>query len=369
MSIHGALVHQPWGMQPPGGCRVDRVTILGTWTSGGGGGRTIRVGLVDIIASLKRTANAPENQWLEAESLQNTLKQISAEKVHMGKLEFGSNEDETKVHTCCVYDTEYVYIRTYTYIYIHTLFHSIIYFIFLTYIFMYQPEFGCRINLTISGSFLIILIFQISASWIHWIHSAFLAFLGFRVRKKLRRKEDPNVIGGTMGPIDEATYCLTSRDTLLKMHVSSRAHMKQKQLASWWHENTRLIAKTKFTTLRYLPTCSQDRALAKIYESKSASQSWSTGIANGFWQTYCSIYEFLSLYHDLLCTLSHSREIRSLNHVFKLSIASTGQLSRQMLRSSLHSRGTRKKVASDYCMTEVHCGSSMDIGTYSDVIL
>ena len=48
--------------------------------------------------------------------------------------------------------------------------------------------------------------------------------MGFRVRKKLRRKEDPNVIGGIMGPIDEATYCLTSRDTLLKMHVSSRAH-------------------------------------------------------------------------------------------------------------------------------------------------
>ena len=82
---------------------------------------------------------------------------------------------------------------------------------------MYQPEFGCR-------SFLVILIFQISASWIHWIQLAFLELMGFRVRKKLRRKEDPDVIGGTMGPIDEATCCLTSRDTLLKMHVSSRAH-------------------------------------------------------------------------------------------------------------------------------------------------
>jgi len=56
--------------------------------------------------------------------------------------------------------------------------------------------------------------------------------MGFRVRKKLRRKEDPNVIGGIMAPIDEATYCLTSTDSLLKMHVSSRAHMKQKRLAS-----------------------------------------------------------------------------------------------------------------------------------------
>ena len=65
---------------------------------------------------------------------------------------------------------------------------------------------------------------QLDPMRFHWFHSAFLAFLGFRVRKKLRKKEDPDVIGGTMGPIDEATYCLTSRDTLLKMHVSSRAH-------------------------------------------------------------------------------------------------------------------------------------------------
>ena len=127
-------------------------------------------------------------------------------------------------YTLVVYMIQSMYIYIYIYIYIHTIYHSIIYFIYLTYIFMYQPEFGCRINLTISGSFLTILIFQISASWIHWIQLAFLELMGFRVRKKLRRKEDPNVIGGTMGPIDEATYCLTSRDTLLKMHVSSRAH-------------------------------------------------------------------------------------------------------------------------------------------------
>ena len=64
--------------------------------------------------------------------------------------------------------------------------------------------------------------------------------------------------------------------------------------------------------------------------------------------------------HDLLRTLSHSREI----HRFDGTVEPPN-----VAILSAQSRNTKKKVASDYCMTEVHCGSSTDIGTYSDIIL